>query len=347
MTDLTRYTCQLSLKGFGESAQKNLSKAKVLVVGAGGLGCPASIYLASIGVGKIGLVDFDKIALKNLHRQILFDKKDLGKSKAEVAAKRLKSQNPDITVSCYTEKVTSKNVLDLIKSYDIVVDCTDNFPTRYLLSDACVILKKPLVYGAIFQLEGQVGVFNVKKNGKFTPNYRDIFPNANDSSIPNCDEGGVLPAIAGVIGSIQAAEVIKLITGIGEPLVSKLFIFDLQKMTSYVTYLPAFSKVKINKLQQDTVPVISSAKLKKGLEKKMYVLIDVRTREEHLKSSIGGRNIPLDQLGRSIPTLTFEKPIAVYCRSGVRSAEAVRQIILFHPNAKVVSLDGGINAWQE
>lgn len=346
MNDLTRYACQLPLDGFGKSAQQKLSKAKVLIVGVGGLGCPASLYLTSIGVGEIGLADFDRISLKNLHRQILFNEKDVGRIKAKVAAKRLKLQNPSVNFACHTKKITSKNVMDIINQYDIVVDCTDNFTTRYLLNDACVIQKKPLVYGAIFQFEGQVAVFNIKKGDKFTPNYRDVFPNADDAFVPNCDEGGVLPAIAGVIGSIQAGEVIKLVTGIGEVLVGKLFIFNLQNMKSYTTYLPAFSKVKIEKLEQDIIPVISTDKFKKEIGKKGYELIDVRTKEEHSLSNIGGRNIPLHDLKQNISLYKFDKPTVVYCRSGARSASAVKLILNFNPKAKVKNLEGGILAWE-
>ncbi len=347
MDDLMRYSCQLPLEGFGKKGQEKLSKAKVLIVGMGGLGCPVGIYLTAAGVGTIGICDFDKVTLKNLHRQILYDEKDLGKSKVGIAEKRLKRQNPNVNIVCITDKITSINVLETIECYDIVVDCTDNFKTRYLLNDACVILKKPLVYGSIFQFEGQVSVFNIKnKNGTYSPNYRDIFPEANDVTVPNCEDGGVIPTIAGIIGSVQANEVIKYITGIGELLASKLFIFNAGNLTNTIIALPSVSKSEIKRIYNDDTPMITVSELKKNLAKKKFELIDVRTPDEHRQFNIGGMNIPLNELDDRVSELVFEKPLVFYCRSGVRSAKAVQQILSSYPKVNVASLDGGIIEWQ-
>ncbi len=347
MVDLTRYTCQLPLKGFGKRAQRKLAKAKVLIVGMGGLGCPVSQYLVSTGVGTIGIADFDKVSLKNLHRQILFDEKDVGKSKVDVAARRLKEQNSQTDVICFSQKITSKNVLLLIKEYDIVVDCTDNFKTRYLLNDACVLLKKPFIYGSIFQFEGQVSIFNIKnKNGTYSANYRDVFPEKKHITIPNCDEGGVVPTIAGIIGLVQANEVIKYITRFGEMLVSKLFIFDARNLKSTIIDLPAVTKAVQNPQFADDVPLLSVFEFKKKLKNKEFELIDVRTQKEHKEFNIGGKNIPLHKFEDKISALRFDKPVVFYCRSGIRSGEAAKLVLREFPKAEVFSLEGGVNAWR-
>lgn len=348
MIDLMRYSCQLSLSGFGKKAQEKLFKSKVLVVGVGGLGCPVSVYLTAAGVGAIGICDFDNVSLKNLHRQILYEEKDVGKSKVRVATKRLKKQNPSANIVGIIDKITSKNVLKIIEGYDIIVDCTDNFGTRYLLNDACVILKKPLVYGAIFQFEGQVSLLNVRNsNGTYSANYRDIFPSADDVSVPNCDEGGVIPTIAGAIGSVQANEVIKYITGVGELLVSRLFIFDAKNLTSTKIELPTVSKFKISVIEDIEVPLITVLELRRAFQQRKFELFDVRTEEEYGKFNIGGKNIPLDELNNRISELPLDKSLVFYCRSGARSAQAVRQILNFYPKANITSLDGGILAWQD
>lgn len=344
---MDRYECQLPLDGFGRKGQEMLLKAKVLIIGMGGLGCPVSQYLVSSGVGTVGICDFDTVSRKNLHRQILFDEKDVGKKKVNTAKKRLEKQNPEVKIITYPYKITSQNVLKTICDYDIIVDCTDNFETKYLLNDACVILKKPLVYGSILQYEGQVSVFNVRNSdGSYSPNYRDIFPDANSVSIPNCEEGGVIPTIAGIIGSIQANEVIKYITGVGGLLCSKLFIFDARQMNSFTIDLPAVTKAEINALDERKVPQITANELKKSFNQNFYKLVDVRTREEHNKFNIGGENIPLDKLLSGVSNFTFTKPTVFYCKSGRRSSEAVKYILQLNPQAQIKSLDGGIKDWE-
>ncbi|MBD0294073.1 MAG: HesA/MoeB/ThiF family protein, partial [Flavisolibacter sp.] len=210
-----RYQRQVILQEFGEAGQQKLLQAKVLVIGAGGLGCPVLQYLAAAGVGVVGIADDDIVSLTNLHRQVLYSMSDIGKSKVERAAAILRQLNPDIEIIPYHLRLTNKNALDIITAYDIVVDATDNFPTRYLLNDACVLLSKPLIYGAVSKFEGQVAVFNgVGSSGEKSVNYRDLFPvPPQEDEVPNCAEAGVLGVLPGIIGSLQAGEVIKLITG--------------------------------------------------------------------------------------------------------------------------------------
>src|SRR5437764_9525015 len=192
--DLSRYSCQMALPDFGRSVQEKLKNSKVLIVGLGGLGCPAAQYLTAAGIGTIGLADHDTISISNLHRQILYNESEVGLKKTAVAIKRLICQNSGIIFNDHPVKVHSENVLEIVKEYDIIIDATDNFETRYLLNDACVLSGKPLVYGAIYQYEGQMAVWNLKnEDGTFSPNYRDLFPDVNPSQIPNCSEGGVIP----------------------------------------------------------------------------------------------------------------------------------------------------------
>jgi molybdopterin/thiamine biosynthesis adenylyltransferase len=226
-SDFLRYSCQIALPGFNETAQLRLQQAKVLIVGAGGLGCPAALYLASAGVGTLSIVDFDSVSISNLHRQILYTPSDVGLKKAIVAADKLQQQNPGIKVTGYDIKIISTNVLEILGQYDIVVDGTDNFDTRYLLNDACVLTGKPIVYGAIYQFEGQLAVWNVSNDdGSRGPNYRDLFPQVDATQIPNCADGGVIPTLAGIIGCMQANEVIKYITKTGDLLAGKVMVFD-------------------------------------------------------------------------------------------------------------------------
>ncbi|MEK7059350.1 MAG: HesA/MoeB/ThiF family protein [Patescibacteria group bacterium] len=342
-----RYSCQLPLDGFGSAAQQKLSKAKVLIVGVGGLGCPAGLYLTAMGIGTLGIADFDKVNKKNLHRQVLYGDSDVGELKAKVASKRLERQNPATRVIAHTEKVTDQNVMELLSQYDVVMDCTDNFDTRYLLNDACVMAGKPLVYGAIFQYEGQAAAWNVKNSdGSMSPNYRDVFPSADDSQIPNCADGGVIPTIAGIIGCVQANEVIKYIAGIDDLLSGKLFIFDAKTMNSYITKLPHSSGVSIKSLPaQPQIPQIPAKELKSAIDKNIYELIDVRTPEEHSARNIGGKNIPLDRLDERLDEVDFARPVVFYCASGARSSAAVKSTMTTHPEATMMSLSGGINAW--
>ena len=218
-----RYTRQTTLKGFGQEGQQKLADAKVLVIGAGGLGVPVLTYLNAMGVGTIGIMDSDTVSITNLHRQVLYGQSDVGQSKVISALEKLKAQNSDTEIVVYDTFLTTKNALEVIADYDVVVDTSDNFPTRYLVNDACVILNKSFVYGALHGYEGQVSVFNYEDG----PTYRCLFPNMpNENEVPNCNEHGVLGIIPGIIGNLQALETIKVITGIGEALSGKLLVFD-------------------------------------------------------------------------------------------------------------------------
>ena len=225
--EVVRYHRHLVLQDFGPENQIKLKQSKVLVVGAGGLGSPVLLYLAAAGVGTIGIVDFDNVDISNLQRQVLFTELDVGKNKAEAAAARLREKNSLVNYHPFPIQITSENALSMIRDYDLIVDGTDNFPTRYLLNDAAVLSDKPLVYGSILKFEGQVSVFNVRNEKGYSANYRDLFPvPPHPSSVPNCAEAGVLGILPGIIGSLQANESIKLLTGIGEPLINRLLIFD-------------------------------------------------------------------------------------------------------------------------
>ncbi|MET3980330.1 molybdopterin/thiamine biosynthesis adenylyltransferase [Mucilaginibacter sp. UYP25] len=345
--DLLRYSCQLALPGFGETAQALLQQAKVLIVGAGGLGCPAAQYLTSSGVGTIGIADFDTVSVSNLHRQILYGPDDVGKLKAEVACERLQKQNPDVRLIPFTDKTTSNNVIQIIDNYDVIVDCTDNFETRYLLNDAAVILGKPLVYGAIYQYEGQVAVWNTKNpDGTSSPNYRDLYQQVDAAQIPNCAVGGVIPTLAGIIGCMQANEVIKLITYTGEALTRKVLIFDAQTMQSRIIKLGASTKTKISALAQHSeIPTISAAETKQGIASRTLELVDIRTDQERDEYNIGGMHFELDELEDNLDEFQDDKTYVFYCSSGKRSAEAIKLLLQKLPGVKAYSLEGGLGGW--
>ena len=347
--DLLRYSCQIALPGFGESSQERLQKARVLVVGAGGLGCPAAQYLAATGIGTLGIADFDTVSIGNLHRQVLFTPEEVGLKKAVVACEKLQKQNPSIKLVPHELKVTAENILDLLQHYDVVLDGTDNFDTKYLLNDACVLAGKPLVYGAIYQYEGQVAVWNVlNEDGSRSPNYRDVFPEVDASQVPNCAEGGVIPTLAGMIGCMQANEVIKLITQTGEVLAGKLLLLDAQSMRSRIIKVGKVSKVSINELPEtEEVPILTVPELKQGIEAGQFELVDVRSIEERAVFHIGGQHVPLDQLGQENFGQQTDKVLVFYCASGKRSGEAVKRVKKQYPDLQVYSLEGGMKAWKE
>lgn len=351
MPDKTeRYSCQIKLPGFGIDAQRKLKQAKVLIVGAGGLGCPAAQYLVAAGFGTVALVDDDSISKKNLHRQILFNAADEGLLKVTTAVKRLRPQNPDVRVIGLPIRLTAGNIRRTLAPYDIVLDCSDNFQTRYLLNDACVLAGKPLVYGAAYQYEGQVAVWNLPlAGGTRSANYRDAFPVVGSGFSPNCDTGGVLPTLTGVIGCLQAAETIKYVAGLPGLLTSRLFIIDSQTMQSRTVGLPARTRVvvkRLPRLAEAKVPTLTIREFRQQLADQKFRLIDVRTAEEHAAFNIGGDNLPLDQLLAGRTTADLTKPLVFYCRSGARSATAVRYVLEKTPTASVWSLAGGVQAWQ-
>jgi molybdopterin/thiamine biosynthesis adenylyltransferase/rhodanese-related sulfurtransferase len=341
--DFSRYSCQMALPGFSEQGQQLLQNAKVLVVGAGGLGCPAAQYLAAAGVGTLGLADFDVVSVSNLHRQILYTPADAGKKKVQVACERLQQQNPGIHVVPHDISVASQNVMELIDQYDLIVDGTDNFETRYLLNDAGVIASKPVVYGAIYQFEGQVAVWNIKnENGKRSPNYRDLFPDVDASQIPNCADGGVIPTLAGIIGCMQANEVIKYITKTGDLLAGKVLIFDAQTLQSRIIKIGSITQHLVRRLVETiVVPTITDEELKKGLTDGSINLVDVRSAAERAAFNIGGEHIPLNEIEFHLEEFTSGNRIVFYCASGKRSAEAVKLVKKRFPEANVFSI--GLN----
>jgi sulfur-carrier protein adenylyltransferase/sulfurtransferase len=356
--ELARYARHFALPDFGVEGQIKLKNSRVLVVGAGGLGCPVLLYLAAAGVGHIGIIDGDVVDDSNLQRQVLYTVADVGKSKAVAAKERLLAMNPYIEITVFQEHLTSENALSIISQFDVVADGTDNFPTRYLVNDACVLAGKVNVYASIFRFEGQVSVFNLTQNdGERGVNYRDIFPTPPPAGlIPDCAEGGVLGVLPGIIGSMQASEVIKVLTNIGEPLAGRLFLFDAQTFTAKSLKIKKnLHYVPIEKLidydifcgvkTESAMPEISVADVKKmqaaGID---FQLIDVREPYEYAVSNLGGILYPLSILTEKTAFLSKEKPLIVHCQSGARSAKAVAELQkLGFTNA--MSLTGGIKAY--
>jgi molybdopterin/thiamine biosynthesis adenylyltransferase/rhodanese-related sulfurtransferase len=359
-----RYARHYSLKDFGREGQQKLLEAKVLVIGAGGLGCPALQYLTASGIGTIGIVDHDLIALSNLQRQVLYATKDIGKSKAKVACEKLKRLNPEIQIDVYDLEINAKNALEIISTYDIVVDCTDNFASRYLINDACVLLEKPLVFGAIFQYEGQVAVFNVEENGR-SINYRNLFPKPPPpDEVQDCNEAGVLGALPGIIGIMQASEVIKVLTGIGEVLVGKLLIFNLLNYEIFVLEITNEEAISTlipkDKIEFETtdynwrcgfsnrkIEELSPSDFLSKIGGSDTVVIDVREKHELPIADFPNLNIPLSELDENLSELR-ESNIVLFCQSGKRSLKA-SEILLekFGDSKKIGHLKGGIIALLE
>jgi adenylyltransferase/sulfurtransferase len=341
--ELNRYNRHIILPQFGIEGQQKLKTAKVLVVGSGGLGNPLLLYLAAAGIGTIGIIDFDIVDESNLQRQILFNADDIKKPKATRAAEKVKALNPYIHVTVYNDKIASANAMGIIKDYDIVADGTDNFPTRYLINDACVLSGKPYVYGSVFQFEGQLSLFNYKNaNGEAGPNYRDLFPTPPPPElIPDCASGGVLGVLPGIIGSMQALEVIKAITRIGENLSGKFLVFDALAATSKIFTIKrtednplngtnpiitslidydAFCNIKAN----DNIKQITAEELfylqSSGED---FQLIDVREPNEYAAYNIGGELISLKDVLENIGKINRNKKVVIHCQSGSRSAQAI------------------------
>ncbi len=339
--ELSRYARHFVLPNFGVAAQEKLKNARVLVVGAGGLGCPMLLYLAAAGVGHIGIIDGDVVDDSNLQRQVLYTTADIGKSKAKTARKKILAMNPYINVKAYPELLTKKNALKIIANYDIVADGTDNFPTRYLVNDACVILNKINVYASIFQYEGQVSVFNYPLNdGSRSPNYRDVFPTPPPPGlVPDCAEGGVLGVLPGIIGSMQANEVIKVITRNEDVLAGKLFMFDALSMNSRLLHIsknnnlaPITELIDYDlfcgvSLKENTIKEISGIEFKKMIsDKKDFQLIDVREVFEYEIRNLGGELIPLTSILDNADKISKTKQVIVHCKSGSRSKKAIEQL---------------------
>jgi sulfur-carrier protein adenylyltransferase/sulfurtransferase len=347
--DFSRYSCQIALPGFGLEGQHLLKQARVLIVGAGGLGCPAAQYLTSSGIGTLGIADDDKISLSNLHRQILYTPAEVGELKVITAAQKLKAQNPDINIVTHVLKVNSENVMALFQQYDLIIDGTDNFETRYLLNDAAVLSGMPLIYGAVYQFEGQVSVWNVlNEDGSRSPNYRDLYPKVDATQIPNCTDGGVIPMIAGIIGCMQANEAVKYITKTGVLLAGKLLLFDTQTLQSRIIKIGSVTKTAIVSLVETLeTETISVSELKLQLASPGIELIDIRSSEEHDEFNIGGKHIPVYKLERSLAAMDASKTIVLYCTIGKRSAETVKKLKENKSGLKILSLEGGIQAWMK
>lgn len=361
--ELARYARHFALPDFGIDGQKKLKNSRVLVVGAGGLGCPVLLYLAAAGVGHIGIIDGDVVDDSNLQRQVLYTVADVGKSKAVAARERLLAMNPHIDIQVFTQHLTAENALDIVSKFDVVADGTDNFPTRYLVNDACVLAGKVNVYASIFRFEGQVSVFNLPQNdGERGVNYRDIFPTPPPAGlIPDCAEGGVLGVLPGIIGSMQASEVIKVLTNIGEPLAGRLFLFDAQTFTTKSLkikknphYVPIEKLIDYEIFCGTKTATTAAATLEISVIdfKKMqaqnidFQLIDVREPYEYAVSNIGAMSYPLSILSKKAAFLSKKTPIIVHCQSGARSAKGVAALQkLGFDNA--LSLIGGIKAYLE
>lgn len=357
-TELQRYARHITIPGFGEAAQLKLKQAKVLVVGAGGLGSPLLLYLAAAGVGTIGIVDDDVVDMTNLQRQVLFTTADIGRPKVEVAKERLMAMNPNIVVETFQQKLISTNAERIAEEYDIIADGTDNFPTRYLVNDLAVLLDKVNVFGAIFRFDGQVAVFNyLKEDGTRSANYRDLFPQPPPPDlIPNCAEGGVLGVLPGIVGSMQANEVIKVITGVGEPLVDKVFLFDAKDMSSRSLKIKKRPDTKIERLidydlfcglsPHVMIQEMSKAEfLKMKNNQEPYLLVDVREVDEYERFNIGGRLIPLGEIEYHVDELPADRPVVIHCQSGNRSCRAIERIMDVREMENLYNLTGGVSDW--
>jgi sulfur-carrier protein adenylyltransferase/sulfurtransferase len=361
--ELQRYSRHLIMPEVTSEGQSRLKAARVLCIGAGGLGSPAALYLAAAGVGTIGIVDFDDVDLSNLQRQILHGTKDIGRGKLESARDRLHDINPQIELELHECRFSSENAPQLVPHYDVIVDGSDNFPTRYLSNDVCVFARKPNVYGSVFRFEGQTTVFAPHLGG---PCYRCLFPEPPPpESVPNCAQAGVLGVLPGIIGMLQAIETLKLILGIGEVLVGRLLHFDALKVKfrelnlrrdpqcpvcgeNRTIFAPIDYEQFCGVRDEGTIPEISPHELKQRMDAgEPFELIDVREPFEYEIARIeGAKLIPLGEIAERLDELEREQPIIVHCHSGKRSAQAVR-LLQQRGFAKVYNLEGGIDAWSE
>ncbi len=341
-----QYNRHLILNEVGVEGQLMLKAAKVLVVGVGGLGCPILQYLTAAGVGTIGLIDDDVVSQSNLQRQILYTQNDIDTPKVLAASKRLSALNPFIQFNTYHEKLTKENAIELFSKYDIIVDGSDNFSTRYLVNDAAVLTNKALVYGAIFKFEGQVSVFNYNDG----PTYRCLYPTPPKlNEVPNCSQIGVIGVLPGVIGCLQANEVIKIICGLGEVLSGKMLTYNLLTMQQLILKFKRTDKAIVKELEEnyDSFCGISLVENEITLNelnknKEAYNLLDVRKYREREQSHIGGQHIPLEELSKRYTEIAIDKNIVVYCKSGMRSKKAIEFLKEQFKKAVFVNLKGGI-----
>src|SRR5450631_453681 len=367
--ELSRYSRHIILPEVGMEGQQKLKAARVLCVGTGGLGSPLAFYLAAAGIGTLGLVDFDVVDASNLQRQIIHSTKDIGRKKLDSAEEKLKALNPAINIVKYDTMLTSANALEIIKDYDIVADGTDNFPTRYLVNDACVLLGKPNVYGSIFRFEGQASVFATEQG----PCYRCLYPEPPPPGlVPSCAEGGVLGILPGLVGVIQATEAIKLILGKGEALVGPLLLVDalttlfrelkprknpecpvcganptVTKLIDYQQFCGIMPESNQEKALKNGIPQISVKELKSRIDAGEDVFrLDVREPYEYQIANIGGKLIPQNEVPQRLAEIDREREIVVQCRSGQRS-QRIAEFLQQSGYQKVANLAGGILAWSD
>lgn len=359
--EIKRYNRHLVLPEIGIKGQKKLKQANVFVIGAGGLGCPVLQYLAAAGIGHIGIVDFDVVELSNLQRQVLFTSEDIGLPKVTVVQAHLQKLNPEIKISAHQLQLTSENILDIVNQYDLIIDCSDNFPTRYLINDACVILEKTLIYGAIYKFEGQVAVFNATLEDRRSASYRDLYPTPPTNEIaPNCNEAGVMGVLPGVIGSLQANEAIKIICNIGEPLIEKLLLFDLLSVRSTIVKFSASNKpitTLINyekfcnietSIKNDIMKEVTVQELKTIMDSgEAYQLIDVREQHEVDIADMGAELIPMGEVMNNVDKFSKDKKVIVHCRSGARSGNVIMALEQQFGFDNLYNLKGGILAWAD
>ena len=367
--DLSRYSRHLILPEVGMEGQQKLKAARVLCVGTGGLGSPLALYLAAAGVGTLGLVDFDVVDASNLQRQIIHSTKDIGRKKLDSAEEKLKALNPAINIVKNETMLTSANAMEILKDYDIVADGTDNFPTRYLVNDACVLLGKPNVYGSIFRFEGQASVFATEKG----PCYRCLYPEPPPPGlVPSCAEGGVLGILPGLVGVIQATEVIKLILGKGESLIGRLLLVDalsmrfrevklrknpdcpvcgqnptVTQLIDYQHFCGIVPETPQEASVKNGIPQLSVKELKRRIDsgEDVYIL-DVREPYEYRIAQIGGKLIPQTDVPNRLNEIDRDREVIVQCRSGVRS-QRIAEFLKQQGYPRVVNLAGGILAWSD
>jgi adenylyltransferase/sulfurtransferase len=348
MSTNTRYSRQTCLSNFGTQKQEKLAYGRVLIVGLGGLGVPVANYLNAMGIGTIGLVEHDTVELHNLQRQVLYVEDDIGKSKIATAFEKLKRQNSDTHIEVFDTFLTKENALDIIKDFDIVVDATDNFATRYLINDACVILEIPFVYGALHDFEGQVSVFNYE-NG---PTYRCLFSKEpGRAEIPNCDENGVLGVLPGIVGTLQALEVVKVLTDVGDVLSGKLLLYNgLTQVIQKINFNLNPENKRIKKLKDSydfaaclSVNTINAENFMQLIKTEQPQVVDVRSEKEFMAYSLPNAiNIPLHSLVSSFEQIDFSAPVYLLCQSGKRSIMAYEQIKALYSDAAIFNVTGGM-----
>jgi adenylyltransferase/sulfurtransferase len=363
-SEFSRYSRHLSLPGFGIEGQEKLKAARVLVVGAGGLGCPLLQYLAAAGIGTIGIIDHDIVSLSNLQRQVLFSVRDIGKKKVEVAREKLHDLNPIVIINAYPVELDSGNALSLFGEYDIIADCSDNFPTRYLVNDAAVLSGKPYVYGSVFRFEGQVAVFNyMEQNGHRSANYRDLYPQPPlPGEVPNCEQAGVLGVSTGIIGTMQALMIIKLLTGMDSADKNVYHMFDAVTMEFKSMHFhprrdnpltgdnPSIFGLQdyelfcgLKQLRDNEVKHITGRELLRLRESNTaFQLIDVREKSEYEQFNIGGTHIPLATIADNISLIRKDIPVIIHCHSGQRSIEAIERLQSEFKFNNLLNLAGGI-----